>query len=133
MANKRPYPRFAQDFSGDSKTQQHFAADCDINKIVATYDQTGIDPYADRIAQQRFGDGTYRTYLDAMNTVATLHSKFAELPMAIREQFNNDPELYLQAAEAQLDQSEIPIEDPPPEAPEEPLTPPPEDASEDKK
>lgn len=127
---KRKYPRFAQDFSGESMTQQHFTDSCEITNIVETYAQTGIDPYAERKAKERFGDGTYRTYLDAMNTVAAFRSQFHELPLAIREQFNNDPEAYLHAQEQLLTSEPEPSSEPDQKAPEEPLNAPPEDASE---
>ena len=124
---KRPYPRFAQDFSGETVTQQQFTAASDINNIVASYERTGIDPYASRLENQQFGDGEYRTYQEALNNVADLNSRFHELPMAIREQYNNDPETYLSALEAQNVVKPDPTDPPPQEAPDTPPEPPPQE------
>lgn len=117
-AAKRPYPRFAQDFSGDSATQQHFTAECDVNNIVAQFDRTGIDPYAERKAAEQYGDGLYRTYEDAMFTVAEINSDFNELPAHVRKHYENDPLLYLAAIDAAQTQAREGAN----EAPSEPLT-----------
>lgn len=111
---KRPYPRFQQDFSGESLTQQHFAPECDVNNIVARYEATGLDPYADRKAYEQYGDGTYRTYVDAMFAVAEISSKFHELPAHVRDQFQNDPQNWITALH------EAENAPPQPEAPEPP-------------
>ena len=111
---KRP---FAQDFSGESKTQQHFKDSCDVNNIVAHYQQTGVDPYADRRASQQFGFATSETYESAMRNVAEVNSAFAALPSEERALHLHDPARWLSA------QASPEVEDPensPPEPPQEP-------------
>lgn len=123
----RPYPRFSQDFSGESQTQQHFTEQCDITNIVEQYARTGHDPYADRLANQRFGNATSKTYDEAMREVAQVQSDFNELPQPLREQYDNDPANYLSAIEAlQLPEPE-PTPDPVPEPAPEPSQEPPAD------
>lgn len=115
----RRYKRVAQDFSGETLTQRHFAPSCDVNRIVETYDRTGIDPFADRAKDQRFGDGMYRTYKEAMDHVAGVRSAFQELPQAVQDRFG-DAESYLAYLDAQTRQPPSEAS----EAPEEPLEPP---------
>ncbi|AXH74181.1 MAG: DNA pilot protein [Microviridae sp.] len=88
---KRPYPRFGQDFSGDTKTQQHMADAADINNIVAQYDRTGIDPYASRRAAATYGDQPTQTYHEAMQAIATIESAFAELSPEDQAIYDNSP------------------------------------------
>ena len=49
--------RFSQDFSGESKTQQHFKDSANVNNIVASYRATGLDPYAERLKLKRSDAG----------------------------------------------------------------------------
>ncbi len=83
--------KYSQDFSGVSKTDRSFRAGCDVNNIVAHYQATGIDPYADRIPTQRFGHASSQSYEEAMRNVAEINSAFAELPSAERSLHYNDP------------------------------------------
>jgi len=126
---KRRYPRFAQDFSGESKTQQHFADECDVNNIVAQYDRTGIDPYAENKNSERYGDGMYRTYSDAMLVAAEMRSNFEELPAAVRAQYDFNVENYLKAVDARAEAELAPSLEEQQEAPSAPPEPPPEDAN----
>lgn len=119
MPNKKIRP-FAQDFSGDGQTQQHFKASCDVNNIIATYTQTGIDPYADRIRNQKFGFATSTDFSEAMRKTAEVRSAFALLPSAERSHFHNDPSAWFDHHLTQQDQSD---ENRPPESPQEPSTP----------
>ena len=115
----RANKRFAQDFSGETKTQQHQAEGLNVNNIVAAYDRTGVDPYAERLARQRFGDGTYRTYLEVMNLVADARSEFEHLPQSVRDEYGH-VEAYIDAQwEASLQPPE-PTPEPAPEPSQEP-------------
>lgn len=84
--------KYSQDFSGNSLTDQSFATACDVNAIVRHYETTGIDPYQDRLKNQKFGVATVLSYEDAMRHKAELDSYTAENP--------NWQEEALQAAEA---------------------------------
>jgi len=112
---------FAQDFSGDGKTQQHFTEGCDVNNIIAQYAQTGVDVHADRATNQRFGYATSTSYLEAMQNIAEINSAFAELPSKDRSQFDNDPAQWVESLEEPETIDEV---DDPPAAPEPPQEPP---------
>lgn len=94
---KRPYPRFAQDFSGESKTQQHFADGCNVNNIVAHFIQTGVDPHEDKIAKQQFGFASGQTFEEALRATAEVKSAFEDLPATERQSFDNDAGQWLEA------------------------------------
>lgn len=85
-----PRLRVAITFEGEGLTKQGFKDECDINRIMARYAETGmLDP---RLAREgRFGEIPDTDYQEAMFIVAEARSAFAELPSAMRERFNNDP------------------------------------------
>lgn len=85
---KRP---FSQDFSGESKTQQHFTESVNVNNIVRHFVQTGVDPYADRLKNQNFGYASSQDFTEAMQNIAQINTAFAELPSEERSAFGNDP------------------------------------------
>lgn len=87
--------RFARDYSGPSVVQRHFRDQQNVNNIVARYKQTGLDPYADRIGNQRFGFATSKSFTEAMQQVAAVQSAFATLPSAVRAEYENDPAQWL--------------------------------------
>ncbi len=124
-SKKRP---FSQDFSGESKTQQHFKDSCDVNNIVATFQATGIDPYADRIRNQKFGFANSQDFSEAMQNIAEINSRFAGLPSEIRQEFSNDPARWIDslANPSQPDEKIVEtdasegVSDPPDPAPEKP-------------
>lgn len=93
---KRSTKRFAQDFSGESKTDRSFAAGCNVNNIVRHYQQTGIDPAEDRKALARFGSASSQSYEDAMRLVADIDSAFHELPSKTRAEHANDPQQWIE-------------------------------------
>lgn len=76
-------------------TDQSQAADCDINRIMAQYDKSGVDAFADRLAKAQYGDATGLDYVDAMNTIANANSLFAGMPAKIRAEFDNSPQKFL--------------------------------------
>lgn len=113
-SQKRPVRRrFSQDFSGESKTQQHFTESCDVNTIVAHFRQTGVDPYQERADNQQFGFASSVDFSEAMQNIAEIRSKFEELPAEDRSGFGNDPAQW-------LDSLTTPPPDPDPETPPEP-------------
>lgn len=83
--------RFSRDFSGNSKTQQHFKAGADVNNIVAQYTQTGIDPYELRKTQQKFGHASEQSFTEAMFLCRQVEQDFMKLPSSIRTEFDNNP------------------------------------------
>jgi len=115
--NKRP---FAQDFSGESKTQQHFTESCDVNNIVAAFVSTGIDPHAERLSLQKFGYASSQDFSEAMQNVAEVQSAFAALPSETRQEFGNDPTAWIEHLATPESPDEIIVESEPSEAPSEP-------------
>ncbi len=122
---------------GPDRTKQSFIDECDINKIVAQYDRTGLLTHVSN-AQPLFVDvsetGTYR---EALQNVRAVEAHFLELPSKIRARFENDPAQYLdwQATATDEDINDVfggpvppptstPSPDPTPPAPDVPRTPP---------
>jgi len=89
--------RFSIDCSGESATQQHFKESADINNILAHFRSTGVDPYAQRRADQKFGYATSKTFEEAMRQTAEIQSCFNDLPAKERQAFSNDPTQWLNA------------------------------------
>lgn len=83
---------------GESRTQQHQAADADINTIVKRFKVTGLLPQASRLPS--YGDFSevvdYRTAMDA---VIAAEKSFMALPSDIRGKFANDPQKFIEFAE----------------------------------
>ncbi len=88
----RPY---AQDFSGNSKTQQHFRDGADVNQIIRHFKSTGMDPAADRAGKQTFGYASSQTFSEALRATAEIASAFEQLPAEERSRFSNDPASWL--------------------------------------
>lgn len=84
-------PQVGLEFTEPSMTEQHFKDECDINTIVARYQETGVLPQGDR--QPLFGDfaefpqdlQSSQAYFD------DAQERFMQLPAALRKEFDNDP------------------------------------------
>lgn len=77
------------------RTRQSFAAECDINNIMARYMKTGALEHVARVVP-RFGDVTGQDFQQAMDLVANARSAFEDLPSALRSRFDNDPAMLLE-------------------------------------
>jgi len=92
IPGKRP---FAQDFSGDSRTDASFAPACDVNNIVQSYARQHIsfgspeDPNLSRIQKGYQGQASTLSYASAMRAKAEIDSAFALLPLSEREKYAN--------------------------------------------
>ena len=73
-----------------SQAQQHFKDQCDINRMVKTYAQTGLINQTTRmpLPEDFVGVTDYHT---AMNAVRRGEEAFNGLPATVRERFDNDP------------------------------------------
>lgn len=87
--------RLAQDFSGPSITQQHFAASCDVNNIIRHY--ADMEQPIPQAPPDSFGFQSSTSFSEAMQRVAAVKSAFAELPAQTRSEFDHDPERWLEA------------------------------------
>lgn len=73
----------------DGRTQQHFADEVDINRILAKYRKTGVIEHVKR-AQERYGDFTdLANYATNLDKVAKAKQSFEMLPAELRNHFKN--------------------------------------------
>lgn len=111
-----------QIFHWPSLAQQHFKEECDINNIIARYEQTGVlvDP---TLPGRNFEFGDYsavQDYQDSLNYVIEAREMFDSLPSKLRERFNYDPSKLLQflADESNRDEAiRLGLVDPPTPSP----------------
>ena len=78
----------------DARTEQCHRDECDINKIIATYDRTGVLTHVNNF-EANYADLTGLDYQTMLNTVANANSMFEGLPSEIRKQFDNDPSQFI--------------------------------------
>jgi phage internal scaffolding protein len=77
-----------------SMTKQQFKDECDINVIMAQYQQTGIIDFLNKHEPQ-YIDCTGFDFDQAQYTVAQAQSLFNDLPSSIRARFENQPSAFL--------------------------------------
>lgn len=79
------------DVSGESRTQQQFKEDSDINVIMARWLRTGVPP--EQLVQNvRHGDFSNIPDLHtALNLIRQAEADFSRVPSKIRQRFENDP------------------------------------------
>ena len=90
-----PPPQVGLEFTEPSMTEQHFKDECDINNIVATYQQTGVLPSGDR--QPLFGDFADfpQDLMSAQHYFDEAKDRFMQLDANIRKEFGNNPAMLL--------------------------------------
>lgn len=86
--------RVAVTFTQPSRTKQAHKDECDINRILARYKQTGVVEHLNRF-QGDYGDLVAVDYQTAMNTVIEAQNAFNVLPASVRKRFANDPAEFL--------------------------------------
>lgn len=86
--------RVGQDFSELPGAAQSFKAECDINRIMAKFQKTGMVEWLSR-RQPEYLDCSGEDFQDAMFTVVKAREMFAELPSSMRDRFANDPQKLL--------------------------------------
>lgn len=75
----------------ESRTQQQFKAECDINNILAKYRKTGLVTHLSK-HQGHFGDfSTLSDYQTSLSKIMQANDSFSTLPSSIRSKFENDP------------------------------------------
>lgn len=84
--------------TSDCFVQQHEAADCDINNIMARYERDGVLSHVQQYEGQ-YGDFTdVVSYQQALNIVMDAEECFMSLPANIRKKFDNDAGAFLDFA-----------------------------------
>lgn len=107
---------------GQGRTHQEMADDCDVNKIVNAWRNTGTNPHVNHNAPY-YGDlSASQDLQESLNHVMASDAAFAALPAAVRDSCNNDQVQFLsmlnddEAREELLDAG-LRIEQPPTEEP----------------
>lgn len=86
-----PKSRCSLEFSGQGRTHQSFKDECDINRIMARYMQTGILPQDINPLEARYLDVSDIDFQSAQELVAGARSLFEQMPSKLRTRFENDP------------------------------------------
>lgn len=91
-------PTVKQEIGGETMTQQHMAAETDINNIMKRYERDGIIEHFNQY-QGEYGDFTVMPdFHTAMNTIREADEMFLSLPASIRDRFDNDPAKFVDFA-----------------------------------
>ena len=91
---RRATQRVSKRFNQPSLTKQSFKDECNINKILAGYQKTGIIDHVAKFAPQ-YGEYDAVDYKTAMDVVSSANSMFEELPSKARAHFEHDPVKFL--------------------------------------
>lgn len=94
-------------FNGPGRTKQSFKDECDINRIMARYQVTGVLPEQLMPGSPQYVDVTGIDYLEGMQKIAAAQSLFNGLPAAVRLKFENDPGKFLDFAQDPDHQEEL--------------------------
>lgn len=90
--------RVVKDYSAyPSLAKQSMKDECDINRILAQYDRTGVLTHARNAVPQYANVADVGDYRTALNQVLEAERHFMQLPSGIRARFGNDPALFLDA------------------------------------
>lgn len=81
-------------FPDQGRTRLDQQDECDINQIIAKFQKTGAFDHANN-HEDNYGFASDLTFQDAMQTVATANSMFADLPSSLRNKFHHDPAEFL--------------------------------------
>jgi len=98
--------RVAEHFPHPGRTQQHFKDECDVNLIMKRFTETGLVTHLAK-GQGEFGFASALTFSDAMFIVSKAEQEFSALPSQVRAHFDNDPALFLDAAQDDTRRSEF--------------------------
>lgn len=86
-----PPPSLPTDVGGNSRTRQEFAAECDINRIVARIGAGLAAPSVCPSPVFQDVSAIPDNLQDALELVRSSSELFASLPSKVRDRFSNDP------------------------------------------
>lgn len=141
MVNKKIKRRpFSLPAGKDGRTQQHFRDECDVNRIVKRFSETGVITHLNK-REGTYGFASSQSFQESAFIVAEAKSQFESLPSGIRAHFENDPGKFLECVNDPEREAELielgliepeleAVEEQPPEAPSEPPPAPPEEPPE---
>lgn len=98
----KPHERLSyEDKDGMSLTRQEFADECDINNIMARYENSGMlshlqAPNREPMYVDAWEIPDFRSAMDMMNVA---NAAFMSLPASVRREFDNDPALFVEFVE----------------------------------
>lgn len=78
----------------DTMTHQSFRDECDVNRIVSSFERTGVLPTTSGTPMYGDFDNAY-SYKEAFDLVCRAQESFMELPAQLRARFENDPAQFL--------------------------------------
>ena len=81
--------------TSDALTEQHHKDQCDIGRILSSYDKTGVLSHVNA-SEAQYGDISGDQYQDMLFKVSAVNSAFEGLPSEIRNEFDNDASKYLE-------------------------------------
>lgn len=110
MSNfRKPYQKHENHpifFEGKSRAKQSFKDECNINNIMAKYQNTGLLEHLNT-SSPRYGDfSSVASYQQSLNAVIAAQDAFEALPSAIRKRFANDPAQLLRFIEDDANREE---------------------------
>lgn len=92
-------PSFTLDCSIEpSLTRQEFAAECDINTLMAQYEKTGVINHFNRGEPQYYDFEDVPDLQRSLEILSDATTAFNSLPAGIRKEFDNDPAQFLEFA-----------------------------------
>lgn len=94
-----PRERVGLDASSDGITRQEFAAECDINVLMARYEATGVLNHYARSEPMYFDASDVPDLAQALAIVAHAEDAFMTLPAKTRAEFDNDPVRFVKFAQ----------------------------------
>lgn len=96
---------YSETFS-EGITEKHHKDECDINKILAQFMETGILPES-KIRNPQYGDVSDHNFQDIQNQLANAKTLFEELPELVKARFNNEPFEFLRFVEDEKNHPEL--------------------------
>lgn len=76
---------------GESRTQQSFKEECDVNVIMRKYEKTGLITHVSKV-QGQYGDfSSIGDYQEALDKLSVAQDAFLDMPAKLRARFGNDP------------------------------------------
>lgn len=99
MTFKKPYgkrDRVTFQTVGDSRTQQNFKKECDINNILKKYQKTGLVEHVSLFKGNYEDLSDPVDYQTALNICIDAQNAFDSLPSSIRKRFANNPQSFIE-------------------------------------
>lgn len=110
------------DCSADGRTRQEFADECDINKLMATYERNGTLNHYNAMQGEYLDISEVPDLQEALAIMKRGESAFMSLPATVRREFDNDAVKFVEFAQdpANIDKlrewklaAPLPLEPPP--------------------